>query len=269
MPIIERGALRVDLIDEGSGPPVVLSHSSVAGNRQWKRLIGRLSDRYRVLAPNLHGYGQTSAWTTDGTLTIDAASEVLLAVCEEFEEPIRIVGHSWGGGVALAAARRLGAKVSHLVLFEPMLPSMLLEHGRTEAWAEASALHSDVKRFGKTEQWELLGQRFTDYFNGEGAWEATPVERQAAIAALLLPNYFEWDAAVVPTNAASFSNVSARTLVMRSADTRLVLHAAVDILAAAYPHWQLIEIADGGHMAPLTRSDVVNPLIETFLDLPA
>ena len=269
MPIIERGALRVDLIDEGTGPPVVLSHSSVAGNRQWKRLIESLRDRYRVLAPNLHGYGQTTAWTVDGTLTIDAAAEVLLAVCEEFDEPVRLVGHSWGGGVALAAARKLGARVSHLVLFEPMLPSMLLEHGRTEAWAEASALYSDVKRLGGAQQWKALARRFSDYFNGDGAWEATPGERQEAIAALLLPNYFEWDAAVVPTNAVSFSGVSARTLLMRSAGTRLVLHAAVDILSEAFPHWQLIELADGGHMAPLTRSDVVNPLIGSFLDFPS
>lgn len=265
MPIIERGALRVDLIDEGSGPPVVLSHSSVSGNRQWKRLIERLRDRYRVLAPNLHGYGQTTAWTEDGAMTMSAAAEVLLAVCDPLDEPIRIVGHSWGGGVALAAAERLGARVSHLALFEPMLPALLREHGRGEAWAEAAALHADVKRLGKAGQWEALARRFTDYFNGEGAWDATPPDRQKAVAALLLPNYFEWDAANKPTRTDDFAGVSARTLLMRSADTRRVLSETVDLLRSAFPHWPLIEVAEGGHMAPLTRADAVNASIADFL----
>ena len=248
MRIIERGHLRVEFIDEGNGPPVVLAHSSVSGNRQWKRLIEHLQDRYRVLAPNLYGYGRTTAWTEDGTQTIDAAAEVLLAVCEELEGPIRLVGHSWGGGLALATAKVLGAKVSHLAVFEPMLASMLREHGRREAWAEASALHADVKQLGGTSQWDALAKRFTDYFNGEGAWEATPVDRQRAIAALLLPNYYEWDSAQTPTTADSFASVSARTLLMRAADTRMVMSQIVDLLSAAFPHWQLIEIPDGGHM---------------------
>lgn len=268
MRIIERGNLRVEFIDEGKGPPVVLAHSSVSGNRQWKRLIARLQDRYRVLAPNLHGYGQTTAWTEDGTQTIDAAAEVLLAVCEELEGPIRLVGHSWGGGVALATAKVLGARVSHLAMFEPMLAAMLREHGRREAWAEASALHADVKQLGGTSQWDALAKRFTDYFNGEGAWEATPVDRRKAIATLLLPNYYEWDSAQTPTTADSFANVSARTLLMRAADTRMVMSQIVDLLSAAFPHWQVIEIPDGGHMAPMTRPDVVNGAIAAFLDLP-
>lgn len=266
MAIIDRGDLHVDFIDEGTGPPVVLSHSSVAGNKQWKRLIEQLRGRYRILAPNLNGYGETTAWTVDRTLTIDAAAEILLAVCEKLDGPIRIVGHSWGGGVALAAARRLGSRVSHLALFEPMVPYVLLEHGKARAWAEALALYSDVKRLGKSGQWSALAERFTEYFNGDGTWDATPLERRKSVAALLQPNYYEWDAAVVPTTADSFKSISARTLLMRSADTRLVLHDIIDVLSAVFPHWQVKEISGGGHMAPLTRADEVNVAISNFLD---
>jgi len=48
----------VDVIDVGAGPPVVLLHSSVSGNRQWKALIADLRDRHRVLAVNLLGYAR-------------------------------------------------------------------------------------------------------------------------------------------------------------------------------------------------------------------
>lgn len=269
MPVIEKHGLTIDLIDEGAGPPVVLAHSSVSGNRQWKKLIELLRGRYRVLAPNLHGYGQTSAWTGDGTLTLEEAAKVLLAVCDGLEGPIRVVGHSWGASLAMMAASRLGNRISHLALFEPMMVSLLREHGVADAWAEGRALYTDVKRLGGARDWMALAQRFTNYFNGDGAWEATPPERQQAVAALLLPNYYEWDSAQLPYRTEAFAGISARTLLMRSADTRLVLRAVSDLLRNAYPHWQFDELPDGGHMVPLTRADAFNQRVVAFLDSPA
>jgi pimeloyl-ACP methyl ester carboxylesterase len=266
MPVIRHGDLSVDFIEAGSGPTVVLAHSSVSGNRQWKRLIELLSVRYRVLAPNLYGYGQTTAWTADGTQTFEDAAEVIFAVCELAAGPLRMVGHSWGASVAMAAAHKLGARVTHLALFEPMLPSLLREHGATEAWAEAHALYADVKRLGGNAEWEALAKRFTDFFNGDGVWETMPAERQRAVAGLLPPNYFEWDSATKPTRVESFTGIAARTLLMRSADTRLVLYAAAELLRQAYPQWAFTEFPDGGHMAPMTRAAAVNETIVRFLD---
>ncbi len=62
MPLLSRGTLAIDYADDGAGPPVVLIHSSVSGNRQWRALADALKDRYRVLAINLYGYGQTTPW---------------------------------------------------------------------------------------------------------------------------------------------------------------------------------------------------------------
>lgn len=266
MPIIQKDGLTIDLIDEGSGPPVLLAHSSVSGNRQWKKLVELLRGRYRVLAPNLHGYGQTTAWTEDGTLTLDEAAKVLLAVCEGLDRPIRVVGHSWGASVAMVAATRLGERISHLALFEPMMVSLLREHGVADAWAEGQAMYADVKRLGGARDWMALAKRFTDYFNGDGAWEATPLERQQAVAALLLPNYYEWDSAQLTYRAEAFAGISARTLLMRSADTRLVLRAVSDLLRTTFPAWAFHEFPDGGHMAPLTRADAFNQRVAAFLD---
>ena len=55
MPTLERSGLRIDYSDAGEGPAVLLVHSSASSNRQWRKLIERLSPRYRVLAPNLRG----------------------------------------------------------------------------------------------------------------------------------------------------------------------------------------------------------------------
>ena len=62
MPLITCGEFTVDYMDVGEGPPVSLIPSSGSGNRQWRKLVGDLSARYRMLSMNLFGYGETSAW---------------------------------------------------------------------------------------------------------------------------------------------------------------------------------------------------------------
>lgn len=266
MPVIERNGLVIDFVDEGSGPPVLLAHSSVSGNRQWKRLIELLKPRYRVIAPNLMGYGGTTPWTVDGTQTLRDAAAVLLAVADGLDGPLRLVGHSWGGGVALRAASVLGDRVSHLAVFEPMVPNLLRLHGRNAAAAEAQGLRDDVKRFGGKGAWEALARRFIDFFNGDGAWAAMPEDRRRLVVAQIQPNYYEWDSIDEPQRAETFATVTARTLLMRCAGGRLVTHDTVEVLRETFPRWSFVEVGEGGHMAPLSRPDLVNPVLAGFLD---
>ncbi len=55
----------VDYIEEGQGETVLLSHSTAAGNKQWKKLIAELSPSFKVIAPNLFGYWTTPEWRSD------------------------------------------------------------------------------------------------------------------------------------------------------------------------------------------------------------
>ena len=76
MPVLSRAGLRIDFTDEGAGPPVVLVHSSVSGNRQWRALGEDLADRHRVLAVNLYGYGETTPWPALEPQSLAAQAEL-------------------------------------------------------------------------------------------------------------------------------------------------------------------------------------------------
>lgn len=268
MALVQRGGLQIEVSEAGAGAPVLLAHSSASSNRQWNKLTTVLAGRYRVLAPNLRGYGATTAWP-GGRQTLADAAAPLLALCEAFDTPVRLVGHSFGGALALWAARTLGPRVSHLVLYEPMLPGLLQAHGRAQAAAEAAALHADVRRHAAAGDWQALGQRFTDYFNGDGAWAASAPERRQAIAAALPPNVHEWDTAMARLRAEAFAGVSARCLLLCGTRTRRVLHEIADVLARQHPHWKLEELPDAGHMAPLTQADLFNRRVAEWLAGPA
>ena len=97
MPVLLRDGFRIDYTDEGAGEPVVLVHSSVSANRQWRALAQALSDRYRVLALNLFGYGETTPWPGTSPQSLYAQAQLVLALCAHADAPVHLVGHSFGG----------------------------------------------------------------------------------------------------------------------------------------------------------------------------
>ncbi len=267
MPTLLCDNLCIDYADVGVGPPVLLLHSSVSGNRQWRKLIASLSGRFRVIAPNLRGYGATTPWPAQRTQTLADAARVVTTLCDALalDAPLRIVGHSFGGAVALWSAHLLGDRVSHLALYEPMLPGLLRAAGRFEAAQETDLLYADVKHLSAHGEWMALAARFTDYFNGDGAWDASPLERRQQIAELLAPNPHEWDAVIEPLLASAFSGIRAQGLLMRGRKTRPALTEMSALLHRRFRHWRLVDIAGCGHMAPLTHADGVNRWIVDFV----
>jgi pimeloyl-ACP methyl ester carboxylesterase len=128
MPVLAKESLRIDYADDGQGPPVVLIHSSVSANRQWRLMIEALKDRYRVLATNLFGYGETTPRLGDAPQTLHARAGLVVALREGAGAPVHLVGHSFGGSVASRVASLPGPRVGSLVLLEPN-PFYLLGQG--------------------------------------------------------------------------------------------------------------------------------------------
>jgi pimeloyl-ACP methyl ester carboxylesterase len=270
MPLASQGRLTLDYAEQGSGEPVVLLHSSVSGNRQWRSLADALSDRYRSLAVNLFGYGETTAWPGNTSQSLYAQACLVFLLPGIDQGPIHLVGHSFGAAVALKAALLLGERVKSLVLIEPNPFRLLQQEGRTQAFLEARELRDHVKLFGSLGDWDKVAERFADYWGGEGTWAAMPEKRRSAFAAGLQPNFYEWDAVMgEETTLEQWKSIRTPTLVMSDPGTRRPIREIVELFASACPHWRFHAMAGGGHMAPLTRPELVNPQVRQFLDAAA
>lgn len=267
MPVLSKGSLKIDHTDDGHGEPVILIHSSVSANRQWRSLSESLRDCYRVLAINLFGYGETTSWPGHSPQSLYAQAQLVLALCEELGSPVHLVGHSFGGSVALKAAMLLGPRVRSLILLEPNPFYLLKQGGRTEAFLESRALRDHVKCFGSLGDWPKVAEHFADYWLGDGSWSTMPDKRRSAFAESLPPNFHEWDAVMdEQTTIEEWKTLTMRTLIVSDKATRLPIREIVDIFVHACPHWSFRFIAEGGHMAPLTRPDLINPIVREFLD---
>ena len=257
----------VDYLQKGDGPIVVLIHSSVAGAGQWRRLMDELSDRFHLIAINLYGYGGTRAWSLPRAQTLRDQAELLHQVLPDQDCRFSIVGHSFGGSVAMNAAALFGDRVERLVLIEPN-PFYLLAPGEQPgAFAEAKALRDCIKENGLKEDWETAAAVFADYWTGDGSWEAMSEERRAKFAQALKPNFHEWDAIMNESTTLSqwVSKLPRQTTVISASDTVNSINQIVELMKKTCAGWRFVQLDRGGHMAPLTEPDRVNPIVSDAL----
>lgn len=266
MQTTKAGDFDVEYMEAGTGPAVILLHSSASGLRQWWRLIDGLKDSHRIFAVNLFGYGATSPWPAGQVQTLADQARLAVAAAARIDGPITLIGHSLGGAVALEAALHLGDRLQGLIAFEPILFSLLRTHGPADAFAEIHDLSVRYQALGTAAQWDRAGEVFIDYWAGPGSWSAMPDERKAGLRTMLPNVQHEWDAVIAPSRPLSdWGAIPAPVHVLRAADTRHPTHAIASLLAGAHKHWRLHELKEGGHMAPVARPDLTNLLIAKIL----
>jgi pimeloyl-ACP methyl ester carboxylesterase len=257
----------VDFIEAGAGPLVVLAHSSMAGARQWYALMGELETRFRVRAINLFGYGGTPAWSRPQPPSLDDYAELIVRAIPAVAGKVHLVGHSFGGAVAMRAAQRLGRRVESLILVEPSLFYLLKAGGRHRAFSEIFALSEWMKEQAAAGAVEQAAARFIDYWTGPGGWAQSSTQRRSAYAQAVALVLREWDAILTGETTLTQwrERLPARTLMIASAKPMDPSLGVIEVMAEACSDWAVEHLPDGGHMAPITHPHLVNPIIARFL----
>jgi pimeloyl-ACP methyl ester carboxylesterase len=123
---ISAGGIRQQVYLGGpdDGPPVLFLHGNCSSAAFWQPLWRHLPDGYRVIAPDLRGYGGTEAAPVDATRGLRDFADDVAAVLDAVAPGARpvVVGHSMGGGVAMQLTIARPDRVAALVLESPVSP---------------------------------------------------------------------------------------------------------------------------------------------------
>jgi pimeloyl-ACP methyl ester carboxylesterase len=108
---------KIRYVQKGAGPDVLLVHGCPGSIEDWDSVIGALAQDFRVTAFDRPGHAYSGA---DGDLyTYDYHANVVLALIEALElHDVTLVGHSYGGATALAAALRKPSAVKSIVILD-------------------------------------------------------------------------------------------------------------------------------------------------------
>ena len=244
--------------------PILALHSSLSSRSQWRSLADYLGTYYRMAAVDLHGYGASRLTASSITLEEEAARALRRA--RELigtTRPVHLVGHSYGGAVALALALAYPERVRSVVVYEPVLFN-LLPHASPQATLARWVARSVEWHVGRGEP-DHAARAFLEYWVGPGAYDRSPAERRERFDASIAKVPLDYGAIMSgPHDPCAYSVIGVPTLVMSG---RRSVPAAREIarrLSAAIPGAQLEEL-QGDHMMPVNQPDAFNPVVARFL----
>lgn len=247
--------------DSGAGDPVIPVHSGGFSARQWRKLGEALKSTHRVLAPDLLGYGGSSPWPLGTPFTADEDLAALEALLDSLEAPAHLVGHSYGGLLAMKLALSRPLAVRSLALFEPVAFSILDEPSDTAARASLETVQHEY-RAGETGADDVWLGKFVDWWNGPGAWNQMAEEGRAGFRAVGWKVFQEvLSIGADRTPRATWGTIAVPTLLLGGERTPYTERRVIEKLAATLPRAKLVIFGGMGHMGPITHANTVNTAI--------
>ena len=120
--------VRLHYVTGGKGPVLVLIHGLPASWYEWRGILPALAERYRVIAPDLRGLGDSSK-PSGGYDTHTAAEDIHQLVRSLAIDQVYVAGHDWGAAVGFAYAVRYPKEVLRLAILDMTIPGFGAEDG--------------------------------------------------------------------------------------------------------------------------------------------
>ncbi len=177
--------LRLHYVDWGneSAPPLVLIHGGRDHCRSWDWVARALRDRYHVLAPDLRGHGDSEWLRGTPYSDFDYFYDLAQLLRQKTQFPVRLIGHSLGGGIALRYAGVSPDHVAAIVCIEgwtpppSVAPELLAAplHERLAHWVETgpAAQNRRARHYGSLGEAEARMHRENPHLTREQARHLT------------------------------------------------------------------------------------------------
>jgi len=264
MAVIEIDNLKIAYTDTGSGRPVVLIHGYPFNRSLWNEQVAVLGQNYRVIAPDLRGFGESDAAAETATMDRMAQDVALLMNHLEIARAT-IVGLSMGGYVALAFYKQLSSRVRALILADTRPQSDTEEAKRTRLQQAEQALSEGMASIADAMLPKLL--------TPETVSKRPDVVKR--VRDMMLKTKPEGAAAALRGMAqrddqtSLLSKISVPVLILVGAEDAITPVADSEKMNQAIAGSRLVVLENAGHVSNLERTDQFNEALLDFLKEPS
>lgn len=246
----------------GSGSAVVLLHCTLSSKNQWRALGSILEKQHQVIAIDLYGYGETGMPETRGPYTLLDEAELVDRLLQRLllpGETVHLVGHSYGGAVALRFAHRFPERVRTLTVFEPVAFHLL---PRDDAGlAPVLLMMSELGRLLAAGLRAEAAAHFLDYWGGAGSFSKYPPRVQQDFARRTEKLALDFEALTkTPLTLEHYRQLAMPVTVIAGTQSPLPARRVAEELCRTLPNCR-VEWVETGHMGPVSHPELVNPVI--------
>jgi pimeloyl-ACP methyl ester carboxylesterase len=262
--MIEEAAGCIEYDESGTGPTIVLVPGSCSTGVAWRPVIAAWKNRFRCVTTSLPGYGRTAERRSAHDTSIARLAETVESVIAKAGGRVHLVGHSFGGLVALAVALRHRVALASLVMLEAPAMEVLREEDRhyrvfrrmTEAYFADFAGGN-----------RLAIAAMIDFYGGAGTWAAWPPRVRDYAIETTPVNIRDWASAYgFPLSAAALSGNETPLLVVRGGDSSAAMQRASAILHERTRGSALATIDGAAHFMIATHAGEVASLIARHVE---
>ncbi|MGW0943246.1 alpha/beta fold hydrolase [Streptomyces sp. NPDC002623] len=263
---------KIFVAETGEGPPVLLLHGGgpgASGVSNYHRNIAELAKEYRVIVPDLPGYGRSTKGV-DGADPFGYLADTIRGLLDALGlDKAHMVGNSYGGACALRLALDTPDRVDRMVLMGPggigttrALPTpglnSLLNYysGDGPSQLKLEKFIRNYLVFNAADVPDsVIDARYRDSIDPEVV-AAPPLRRPKSLRALWKMDF---------TRDARLSRLPVPTLVLWGAADKVNRPAGGRMLSERMPNCDLYEVANTGHWVQFERAELFNRLCADFL----
>lgn len=253
----------IDYADTGQGECIVFVPGSFSATAAWRPIAENLKN-FRVVATSLPGCGGTDPLIEEKT-SIEDYIDLIEAVIARTKSRVHLVGHSWGGTIALAAALCGRAALDSLLLIEANPCDVLRQSREDELYAAAknmSDAYVAAYRNGEPE----AARRVIDFWTGEGTFASLPPKMREYVVQTTPANVIDWPAMFGFREPLSeYAKLTLPVLLIHGTKSHPSLHRIAALLQAVIPVAKLQKIEGASHLMIGTHPKEIAAMIEAHV----
>lgn len=263
MPLIDIDGTQLHVIDQGVGEAVLLLHAFPFSSAMWSYQVEALESKYRVVAPDLPGFGQSPPMDDPGSASLSRWADLLAMLIVHLDlGRVHVVGHSMGGYLAMEFLRSHAELAASVVLADTRSKSDDSDvwQARTDQQTQIRAGDS-LENLAKPLSERLLSQ------DSLARPELVEYVRQLMVAS----HPDGWIAALEAMKNRSDSlgalkSLDLPTLVIVGERDRVTPLVEAHLMQSLVTDAELVEIAGAGHLPAIENPDVFDQVLIEFLD---
>jgi 3-oxoadipate enol-lactonase len=254
--------LEFGVVDQGQGSPLVFVHGFPLNHAMWNSQIPVFAAKYRVIVPDLRGFGESV--DTEGTVSMEDFADDLVAILDDLrvQQPVVLCGLSMGGYIALQFVRKYRPRLRALVLCDTRASADVPEVVENRLRIAKLAIESGTQPVADAMLPKAFGPKtFADRPQVVEAVRAMMISSDPTGVAAASRGM-----AVRPDMTQLLPTIDLPTLVVVGADDVLTPVDEMRRMAEKIPGAQFQIVPEAGHLSPLENPLVFNAALGNFLD---